>query len=152
MLWLDISRRDSKVDVLKRCTDIENGVAIWEDVTVSTEDLKYIDQTLQNVSSEVVQLRNEILSRVTQEEFSNGLATTEETIMQQLPSKVSIQVTEAKQAIDKQLAPLVESVDNLDRTVGKYFDFTTEGLVIGDKGNIGNNFRVKLDNRKLSFM
>jgi low affinity Fe/Cu permease len=43
MLWLDTSRTEASIDLLKRCTGVVNGVGVWEEVSVSQSDLKYID-------------------------------------------------------------------------------------------------------------
>lgn len=81
MLWLDTSRADRDVDILKRCTAIDNGVATWEEVTVSSDTIKYIYQTLDTHTATFDVLRDAIESKVTHEQMDAMSSSLEQTIL-----------------------------------------------------------------------
>ena len=149
MLWLDTSRTEASIDLLKRCTGVVNGVGVWEEVSVSQSDLKYIDQTLVTYSNEILQLRDSITSTVTKDELDSQLREHEESVVSQMSDKFSIQINR----VTTDITGLDNTVKELQGTVGTYFDFTTDGMIIGKNNSSGvNPFRVKIDNRKMSFM
>ena len=152
MLWLDTSRTADKTrDALKRC--IDDDPVTWEEVTVSNDDLKYIFQTTERLSTELTEVQGQFKVMVTRDAYEEGLHVLEQSVINQIPDKVSIEVSKETKGIADSLSALTTDVEALQNNVTSTFDFTTDGLIIGRKtGASSDALRMKLANNRLSFM
>ena len=121
-------------DAAQEAIDTANGVATYtsEQITQATQDSqKIIFEALAEYAT------TSDLERLT-EKVSSQLAV--------MPEKITIEFNEI---IKQEIADLGDSWQQNYDNIAKYFDFSGEGLVIGEKGN---QITLKIDNDRISFI